>query len=253
MRDFISVFSAELLKTKRSLLLKTSLLIPAGIMLIELIGALQRNTLGIAPGVNFWSAISESISRIWIFMLFPLLITLQTALIGETDFRNGTWKVVCSQPRRRWMLIAAKQCLAFFVAFVSLVSLVVSLLLFGLILSIFKPEFQVSASIPLAELGLFFFAPFVISLLIVSIQTCISLNWGNFIVSCSTGITFTLVALFLFDHRYSKYFPWDFPGLGLYRLIEGKPVADLVYLSLALSAGVSLVANLWLSRKEIDC
>ncbi len=61
-----------------------------------------------------------------------------------------------------------------------------------------------------------------------------------------------LVALFLFDHRYSKYFPWDFPGLGLYRLIDGKPVADLVYLSLALCVGISVAANLWLSRKEID-
>jgi hypothetical protein len=220
--------------------------------LIELVGALQRNTLGIQPGVNFWSAISEHISRIWIFMLLPLLITLQTALIGETDYRSGTWKVVCCQPRRRWTLIAAKQCLAFCIAFISLISLVASLLLFGLILSVLKPEFQVNADIPLMDLGWFFFAPFVISLLIVSIQTWISLNWGNFVVSCSTGITSMLVALFLFDHRFSKYFPWDFPGLGLYRLIDGKPVSDLICLSLALCAGISLVSNLFLSRREID-
>ncbi len=158
MNDFASAFSAELLKTKRSLFLKTSLAIPAGIMLIELIGALQRNTLGIQPGVNFWSAISEHVSRIWIFMLLPLLITLQTALIGETDFRNSTWKVVGCQPRPRWALIAAKQCLAFSIAFISLVSLVASLFLFGMILSILKPEFQVNAYIPLVDLGWFFFA-----------------------------------------------------------------------------------------------
>ena len=65
------------------------------------------------------------------------------------------------------MLIAAKQCLAFCAAFVSLVRPGPSACsLFGLILGIFKPEFHVSAHIPLAELGWFFFAPFVISLLI---------------------------------------------------------------------------------------
>jgi len=252
MKEFFAVFSAELLKAKRSLLLKVSLAIPAGIMLFEWIGALQRNTLGIQPGVNFWSAIAEHISRIWIFLLFPLLITLQTALIGETDYREGTWKVVCSQPVKRWMAVAAKQCLAVLAAFISLICLLLCLLLFGFSLSILKPEFQVSAYIPLAELGWFFLAPFVISILIISFQTWVSLNWGNFIVSCSTGITFTLVALFLFDHRFSRFFPWDFPGLGLYRLIDGKPVDDLLYLSLALCAGITLAANLWLSNKQVD-
>lgn len=252
MNDFFAVFSAELLKAKRSLLLKVSLAVPAGIMLFEWIGALQRNSLGIRPGVNFWSAISEHISRIWIFLLFPLLITLQTALIGELDYREGTWKVVCSQPKKRWMVVAAKQCLAVLAAFISLICLLLCLLLFGFSLGILKPEFQVNAYIPLAELGWFFFAPFVISLLVISFQTWVSLNWGNFIVSCSTGITLTLVALFLFDHEYSRFFPWSFPGLGLYRLIDGKPVNDLVYLSLALCAGVTLAANLWLSNKQVD-
>ncbi len=252
MSAFASVFSAELLKAKRSLLLKVSLLIPAGVMLLELIDALQRNTLGIQPDVNFWSAISEHISRIWLFMLYPLLITLQTALIGEMDYRSGTWKVVCSQPKKRWIVIAAKQSLAAIVAFISLACLLVCLLLFGFCLSILKPEFQVNAYIPLADLGWFFLAPFLISLLLISMQTWINLNWGNFVVSCSSGVTFMLVALFLFDHEFSRYFPWDFPGLGLYRLIEGKPVAGLVYLSLALCAGFSLAANLWLSNKEVD-
>lgn len=252
MRDFLAVFSAELLKAKRSLLVKTSLAVPAGLMMIEWIGALQRNTLGIQPGVNFWAAIAEHISRIWWFFLFPLTVTLQNALIGELDFRNGTWKVVCSQPKRRWQLIAAKQCLAVLIAFFSLACLFICLLLFGFSLSILKPEFQVDAVIPLQELAWFFTAPFIIALFIIAVQTWISLNWGNFIVSCSSGITLTLVALFLFDHESSKYFPWDMPGWGLYRLIEGEPLMDLVWLNLALCAGFSLAANLWLSRKEID-
>jgi hypothetical protein len=251
MSEFLSVFSIELIKARRSLLLKVSLLIPAGIMLFELIGAIQRNTLGIMPGVNFWSAISEHLSRIWIFLLYPLLITLQTALIGEMDFRNNTWKVVYCQPKKRWMVIAAKQCLAFSVAFISLVCLFACLFPFGFTLRFLKPEFHVNTYIPMAELGWFFLAPFIISLSIIAVQTWISLNWGNFIVSCASGITFTLVALFMFEHRYAKYFLWDMPGLGLYRLIEGKPLADLIYLNLALCVGFSLAANLWLSRKEI--
>jgi Uncharacterized protein conserved in bacteria len=232
--------------------LKVSLAIPAGIMLFEWIGALQRNTLGIQPGVNFWSAIAEHISRIWIFLLFPLLITLQTALIGETDYREGTWKVVCSQPVKRWMAVAAKQCLAVLAAFISLICLLLCLLLFGFSLSILKPEFQVSAYIPLAELGWFFLAPFVISISNYFFPDLGQPELGQFHRLLFHRHHLHAGGAVLFDHRFSRFFPWDFPGLGLYRLIDGKPVDDLLYLSLALCAGITLAANLWLSNKQVD-
>jgi hypothetical protein len=167
---------------------------------------------GIEAGVNFWPAIAEAFSRIWLFLLYPLLLTLQTALIGEMDFRYNTWKVAFSQPKKRWQVVARKQALAFLVAFIALVCLFACTLLFGLSLRYLKPEFHVDAFIPVAELAWFYLAPFIISLFIIAILTWVSLNWGNFIVSCSTGTICMLVALFLFDHKYSKFFPWICPG-----------------------------------------
>lgn len=250
MRTMLRVISSELIKLKRSLLLKVSVLIPAGFIIFEFIGALQRNTLGISPGVNFWSAITESISRTWFFLLSPLLFTLQTALIGELERVNDTWKVINSQPVGRFLVIVVKQIIAFIVACISLIVLLISLILVGLALKHLKPEFNVDAYIPIVEMARFLFIPTAISSLIIAFQTWVALNWGNFIVTSAVGITSTLIALFLFEHEYSMYFIWDFPGMGLYRLIEGKPVTDLLLLSLLLALLISLVANILLSRKE---
>ena len=251
MHDFILVFRAEWRKLKRSLLLKVSILIPLGLVVLELAGALRRTSLGIEPGVNFWSAAAEYFSRTWLFLLYPLIITLQNALMGEVEYSNKTWKLIFSQPKMRWLVLAAKQCIAWIMAFISLASLFVGMLLFGGLLSVLKPAIHVDAYIPFAEIAWFYLAPFLISFFIISIQTWVSLNWGNFIVSCSTGIAFTLIALFLFEHEYSRYFPWDMPGLGLYRLLEGKPVQDMLLLNLLLAVGFSIISNLLLSHKEV--
>jgi len=252
MHAFISAFRVEKLKLKHSLLLQVSILIPVGYIALELVGALQRQSLGIEAGVNFWSAITESFSRNWLFLLYPLLLTLQTALLGDMEYRNNTWQLIFCQPKKRSLILAAKQLMAVVIPFISLLCMFAGMLLFGFILKYLKPEFHVDNNIPFAEIGWTFLAPFLISIFVISIQTWISLNWGNFIVSCSTGITCMLVALFLFDHEYSRFFPWDMPGLGFYRLIHNEPVQGILLLNLALAGVTFLISNYCLSKKQID-
>ncbi len=254
MRQFFLVLKAECIKLKRSLLLKVSILIPLGFVVLGLIGALRYGISGIPgikSGVNFWMAIAEQFSRTWLFLLYPLTITLQGALMGEMEYRNKTWKMIFSQPKRRWLILAVKHCIVVGVAFVSVICLFLGLLLFGGLLSVLKPSVNVDAYIPFAEIIWLFFAPFLISLFIISIQTWVSLNWGNFIVSSTTGVTCTLIAFFLFAHEYSRYFPWDMPGLGLYRLLDGEPVQDLLIINILLAVGFTFITNWLLSRKEV--
>ena len=251
MRAFIAVFRAELIKLRHSLLLRISILIPLGYVALRIISAYQRDIYTMATGANVWLDAADLFYRVWIFFVFPLLVTLQTALLGDMEYRNNTWQLVFSQPKKRRLVLLAKQLIALIVPFLSLLCLAAGMALFAILLKVLKPDFSMPAAIPLKEIGWMFLAPFFISSFNIAVQTWISLNWGNFVVSCSTGITVTLIALFLFDHDYSRYFPWDMPGLGFYRVLAGQPVTDLFLLTMILALLVSVLGNLSLSRKEI--
>ena len=201
--------------------------------------------------MDFWLASSEAFARNWFFLIYPLLITLQTALLGDIEYKNRTWKVIFTQPRNRGLNLAAKQFIALAVPFISTICMTMGIILSGIFLKIIKPEIHVIENIPIEKIGQIFLIPFLISWFCISIQIWVSLNWGNFVVSCSTGITFTLISIFLFEHEYSKYFPWDMPGLGLYKVLKNQPVHGILILNLALALIVLLLSNIHLSHKEI--
>ena len=109
MKHFFRAISAEYLKLKRSLALWLTLLTPGALVFIEAAGATQNQARLMRSGVNLWALMFEELFTIWVVLILLLFITLETALLGQLEHSNHTWKVIHVQPVSRWATLAAKQ------------------------------------------------------------------------------------------------------------------------------------------------
>jgi hypothetical protein len=101
--------NAESLKIKRTLALWLALLTPAALVFLEVAAATQRQGNLLQADVNHWQYMFEHMLSIWVILILPLFITLETALLGQLEHGNHTWKLTHTQPIPRWATMAAKQ------------------------------------------------------------------------------------------------------------------------------------------------
>src|SRR5581483_11162406 len=109
--SFIYSFSSEWLKKKRT---AASLLTVAGSFLIPLIVLVARIDDGAAlvAAANRRPRLWEELyNRNWQLMgllLLPMGVVLATSLFAQLEFRNNTWKQVCTTPQSLTTIFGAK-------------------------------------------------------------------------------------------------------------------------------------------------
>jgi len=254
MKALVRALSAEKLKMKRTLALWLTLLTPAALVFLEVAGATQNQgrLSSLSPDINRWALLFEDLFSVWVILIFPLFITLETALLGQVEHGNHTWKLVHTQPVPRWVTLAAKQIWGLGLVALGMVALIALTLIGGSLLDILMPELAFEPPIPWKEMFNQVGIAFLASGIILAIHTWIALRSHSFVVASATGIGMTIAGLILAGLEWTKYFPWTMPGMALNNYYDGTTIG--IYL-VAGSVGwlaLSILSNLEMGRLEIS-
>ena len=246
------VIDAERLKMRRTLALALTLIIPLALILLEFAMTAQTGINSIPSDVDSWLWISQSVMVFWSLFMLPLFITLQTALLGNLEYRHNTWKKLFSLPAPRWMVILAKQLMA--LALIALSCLVMAGLtvLMGFTLNAMDAGYGLGGPPPWLTLLKYSGLVFLASWLIVAINLWVALNWSSFVASTSFGIVATISGVMIINsEKFGKFYPWAIAGLVGNQLYEGVIIWSQVLTGLLGGILVFAITNWQLSRKQI--
>ena len=213
MNGFIYSFSSEWLKKKRT---AASLLTLIGSGLIPLIILFARfYDSGALAAANrrprIWEHIYDQNWRLMGMLLLPMGVVLATSLITQLEFRNNTWKQLCTTPQSLTTIFLAK-----------LVVIVVMLIEFFLI---FNLGIWLTGALP----GLFFRsvpypaepfpwrsflsgdARFFLDILpVVTLQYLLSLRFKNFLIPLGAGLGLYVASMIAVHWRYGYWIPYTY-------------------------------------------
>ena len=220
----IRALHAETLKMKRTIALKMVFLAPGAVVLLVLFLAsqapfsmLHRRGLG-----DEWQALTRLTLIFWAFLMMPLYITLESALVAGLDHAENHWKSLLTRPVPRWTLYIAKLIVVVAMTAAATAVLLCGILMDGAILPRLQSEFRFGFPIPWATIfregtqvaGLAFLA--------LVIQHWVSLHWRAFSVAIGVGIVAMVMGYFAAFatsqvDAWPQYFPWALPMLALGR------------------------------------
>lgn len=206
--------SAESLKLRGTLALWMCVIAPATVVALYVLQVgFSRFGAGQAPDPQkAWLMFSQSVLGLWLFLMLPLFVTLQSALLAGLEHGERQWKHLLALPApRQYHYLAKLLMLAAMVAgaFVVLLALIP---VGGAVLMWLKPAFGLAGMPDWAWLARIASAGFAASLLIVAVQTWIAIRWQSFTVAVSVGMSAT-VAGFLIGQsdRFGHWYPWSMP------------------------------------------
>lgn len=213
MISFINSFASEWLKKKRT---ATSLLTVIGSLLIPMIVLVARmDDAGSLAAENRLPRLWEKLySRNWQLMgllLLPMGVVLATSLITQLEFRNNTWKQLCTTPQSLTTIFLAKLA-------VILVMLVEFFLLFtlGIWLTGALPcLFFRSVPYPAEAFPVqgFFSGStrfFLDILPVVALQYLLSLRFKNFLVPLGAGLGLYVASMIAVHWRHGYWIPYTY-------------------------------------------
>ncbi|TWI10621.1 ABC transporter permease [Aerolutibacter ruishenii] len=214
MNMMMRALSAEALKLRGTLALWASLIAPALVVALIVLQLTIRDVTRPEPmaPAEAWVAFASMALQLWAFLMMPLFITLQSALLAGLEHANHQWKHLLSLPVPKGIHYLAK--LAALLALTALALLVLGLLLplGGWMLMRLHPELGLGGPPPWKMLATAIPACLAASALIIAIHTWVSIRWRNFTVAVSVGIAATVAGFLIMQSRkYGMYYPWSMP------------------------------------------
>jgi hypothetical protein len=220
---------AETLKMKRTLALWLSAIAPLSIVALNFLMALQR-TEYMRQVDNAWLEAVDQTMIFWTLLMYPLFITLETALVGGLEHGDDHWKHLFALPVPRGAIYAAKQIAGTALLGLSTLALVGFIVLGGLALKVIEPGLGFEAPIPWREIWKQAGFAYLGSWLIISLHTWVSMRWRNLVVALGFGIVMTVSGVIVMNSKWATFYPWALPGFALNTLHKGgSPVVELIF------------------------
>lgn len=214
MRDLLRSLAAELLKIRRTRALLIALVAPYLVALMPFVVALsQGGALVRRPAFSPWIWFADSAFSTWTLILFPLFLSLETALLAAMEHRSSGFKHLFALPVRRGTVYTAKQIAVALLTAASLLLLVLGLAVAGLALRGLRPGLGFEDPVPLGDLLMGAGRIFAASGLILAIHTWMSLRFRSFAPVLSLGILAMVVTVALNSGEAEvwPWFPWSLP------------------------------------------
>lgn len=214
MKMLMCALSAEALKLRGTLALWLSFVAPVLVVALIVLQMTIRDVTRPEPmaPAEAWEAFAGMVLQLWAFLMMPLFITLQSALLAGLEHGNQQWKHLLGLPLPKGVHYLAK--LAALLALTALALLLLGLLLpvGGWVLMQLRPQLGLGGPAPWRLLGTALPACFAASLLIMAIHTWVSIRWRSFTVAVSVGMAATVAGFLIMQSRkYGMYYPWSMP------------------------------------------
>jgi hypothetical protein len=159
----------------------------------------------------------------WSFLMLPLFITLETALIGGLEHSGNNWKHPFVQPVPRSAVYTSKLASGMALIALSQLMLFLYILLSGWLLGLLRPDTGLNTAPPAQVILGYAAIAYVSSWLLISLHTYVGIRWKNFVVAMSFGIVMTVAGFLILNSRLANFYPWALPGLILNKLKTGDP------------------------------
>ncbi|WP_374603279.1 ABC transporter permease [Arenimonas sp.] len=201
------------------------------------------------PGDEAWNGFMQATLVLWAFLMLPLLVTLQAALLAGLDHQGNQWKhLLALAPPRRVHYLAKLLGLAALVA-MSQLAMFLLLPLGGAVLSVVKPAFGLVGGPPWAALARELAEIYAACLMLVALHTWIALRWRSFAVAVGVGMAATVMGFLIGQSaRFGPWYPWSLP---MQTLASDPAIAPQVAAySLAAAIVLAVLGLAWFRRSE---
>ena len=228
MLSFLYSFQSEWLKKRHSasswLTIIGGVFVPFLILISRLVG------FGALPGGNASPHLWEFLyGRSWQFMalfLLPMGVVLVTSLITQLEFRNNTWKQLCTTPQKLTTIFFSKLAVILVLLLQFFVLFNAGIYLCGVLPSVFEGVSYPVEAFPFAAFlkgnGWFF----IDCLPIVALQYLISLQFRNFLVPIGVGLGLYVASMIAVFWKYGYTNPYSYCALNF--LKKGSKVDPAV-------------------------
>ena len=209
----LRALSAESLKLKGTLAMRLCFIAPGMVVMLSVLQLLlSKGGQPLATPLLAWERFIQGVMLLWAFLMLPLYVTLQSALLAGLEHGERQWKHLLALPVPRSAHYLGK--LIVLIGMVALATLVLALLipLGGWVLMHVHNPLGVGGPVPWAFLGLRALVILAASGCIIGLHLWIALRWTSFTVAVATGMTAT-VAGFLIGQsaRFGPWYPWTLP------------------------------------------
>jgi hypothetical protein len=251
LRSLLRAFNAEILKVRRTLALRLTLIAPLVIAILQMAISLDEGQRFMFEEGNAWLFITRQALVSWALLMQPLFITLETALIAQLDHSGDHWRHLFALPLPRWSVYTAKLLVCALLTALSLGALLFYSLLFGALLRQVRPGPAFDQPIPLIALFKLFLLVFVSSGLLVSVHTWTAHYWRSFTASASFGVFMTIAGMLVINSGLAVFYPWTHTAVLLNRFANGLPYLPLLGAGCLVATAITLVGGFLFTRRDV--
>lgn len=235
MQQLFHAIFAEILKLRRTLSFWLIILAPAVIAALQMGIILNYGADNYFSGQerNYWENILFNMRSLWIIIMLPLFITLESALLANVEHTENHWKHIFSLPQPRWMTYIAKWIVLAFLTGLATMMLLALTWIVGWALAYFtsSPSQYLSQPFQIFHLTKPLFHVWLIAWLVMAIHTWISLRFHSFTVAVGIGMAAAVSNLILLNSEKAlQYDPW---------LMQATVITDTGSVPLAIAMGVA--------------
>lgn len=248
---WLRALHAEMLKLKHTLALHLTFIAPAVVVTLVTVQWLVQRKLPFPPDTSsaaIWAQFGSTVLGIYVFLMLPLYITLQSALLAQLEHQDRQWKHLWALPLPRSSHYLAKLWMLAALLALSLALLVLVLIPLGGWALQWRSDIRLTGGPDVASLLHRAAAVFVCSVLLLVLHTWIAQRWRSFTVAVATGMSATVMGFIVGQSRdFGPWFPWTLP---LQPLSQHPAPEQVMLYSLVAAIAVTAMALWTWTRRE---
>jgi hypothetical protein len=250
-RSFAGALSAETLKLRRTLALRMTLVTPAVVVVLCVLqlGLTEANVSQGDPE-RAWRAFAGASFALWAFLMMPLFVTLEAALLAGLEHGDRQWKHLLALPVPRSIHYLAKWAALAALLFGTALIFTGLIAAGGWALMHIRPAVGLAGWPPWGWLLRRCTGMVTAALFMAAIQLWVSIRWSSFTIAVAAGMSATVAGFLIGQSHYGHWYPWTMPVQLAIR--DGQHAVFAIAAS-ALGAAVVLAFSLWeFSRRELE-
>ena len=220
-RKYWRCLSAEMLKSRRTVFLFGSILLPTLLAVLNFLlhlGASQSLIDQMMVGedqATMWMAYHHNTYSLGAAIIFPVVFVFVSTFTAHQEHDTHQWRRLLSMAVSRKSLYLAKITFTIGLCLFACLVMFVDNVILGGIFTLIKPEIGlVFSQMPFGYMLLVFLVITLLGLLMSSLQFYFSMRVNNFVLSIGVGVALVLSGMFFSDVDGLRYiYPWSLPAL----------------------------------------